>query len=457
MNKNQMNYYSDKQILVLGLAKSGTSVAKLLSRLGANVTVNDAKQEGECKEKNELEKLGIKVVCGGHPESLFDQHVDLVVKNPGIPYTIWPIQKAISLGIPVITEVEIAYQITQRPMIGITGSNGKTTTTTLIGEILKEANLNPIVAGNIGTVLSEQAEIAHSNEVLVAELSSFQLKGTIYFKPSIAILLNIYPSHLDYHQTMEDYIESKSKIFLRQTSEDYSVINADCDLCMNLKSNIKSQTYFFSTKGLVERGAMIKDKTIVWKEDNHVEEVIDIREIFLRGEHNLENILAAIVATKLYGAHFKDIKKVLKSFRGVEHRQEYVRKTDKGIIFYNDSKATNPTATINALKSFDEPIILIAGGLDRGIDFLDLVEPFKKHVKALITYGQSAEKIKKIGQLVGLQMNFTVDNVNTAVIEAERIASREDIVLLSPACASWDMFASFEERGRIFKEAVHRL
>jgi len=156
-------------------------------------------------------------------------------------------------------------------------------------------------------------------------------------------------------------------------------------------------------------------------------------------------------------SHFKDIKKVLKSFRGVEHRQEYVRKTDKGIIFYNDSKATNPTATINALKSFDEPIILIAGGLDRGIDFLDLVEPFKKHVKALITYGQSAEKIKKIGQLVGLQMNFTVDNVNTAVIEAERIASREDIVLLSPACASWDMFASFEERGRIFKEAVHRL
>ena len=457
MMNNLMEQYVNKQILVLGLAKSGTSIAKLLYRLGAKVTVNDAKVEEECKEKEELETMGIKVICGSHPESLFDSKIDLVVKNPGIPYSVPPIQKALSLGIPIVTEVEIAYKIASRPMIGITGSNGKTTTTTLIGEILKEANLHPVVAGNIGTVLSEQAAVVHSNEVLVAELSSFQLKGTIEFKPYIAVLLNIYPSHLDYHQTMEDYIMSKAKLFMQQTSEDYAVINADCTSCMDLQPSIRSNIYFFSTKNIVENGAFIKDQKIYWKDSNVLEEVIPVQEIFLRGEHNLENILAAVVASKLYGAKSEDIKKVLTTFKGVEHRLEFVRKSNNGVNYYNDSKATNPTATINALKAFHEPVILIAGGLDRGIDFHELIEPFKKHVKALITYGQSAEKINKIGQLIGLQSNITVDNVTTAVNEAEAIAEKNDTVLLSPACASWDMFTSFEERGRIFKEAVHRL
>jgi len=447
--------FRGKKIVVLGLAKSGTTIAKILHNLGANILVNDAKPEDKCPEKMELESLGIRVICGGHPDDLIDENVDMLVKNPGIPYSISPIKRAEELNIPIITEVELAYYFSKAKIIGITGSNGKTTTTTLIGEIIKEAGKSPIVAGNIGTVLSEKALTATEDEVLVSELSSFQLKGTIKFKPYIAILVNIYPAHLDYHQGIEDYIASKANIFKNQEETDYAVLNADCAECMNLVPAIRSQIYYFSTSRPVDRGAYIENGIIYWK-DQDLEEIMPIKELFLKGAH-LENALAAFIAVKLYGIEQEAIKVTLRSFKGVEHRVEYVLTTKNGVTFYNDSKATNPQATISALKSFEKPIILLAGGLDRGIDFEELVEPFSKHIKTLVTFGQTAEKLAKIANLAGIDQVVTVDNINDAVKKSFSIASDNDIVLLSPACASWDMFSSFEERGRIFKEAVHRL
>jgi len=447
--------YFGKEVVVLGLAKSGTAIAKVLHLLGAHVIVNEAKPEDQCPEKAELEALGIQVICGGHPEDLINEKIELVVKNPGIPYTIKPLLQAQSLNIPIITEVEIAYQLTKAPIIAVTGSNGKTTTTTLIGEILEKAGKSPIVAGNIGTVLSVKALTAKEQEVLVVELSSFQLKGTIDFRPFIAILLNIYPAHLDYHQTLEDYIASKQKIYTNQAASDYAVINAD-SISEKIIKTIPSQVYLFSTKNKVAKGAYIENQVIYFCDKEVREEIVSLSEIFLKGAH-LENVLAAVITAKLYGVEREVISEVLRSFKGVEHRLEHVLIAPNSITFYNDSKATNPTATITALQSFSKPVILIAGGLDRGIDFLELLDPLQKSVKGLITYGQTSEKLQKIGKLAGLQFVYPVDNIVEAVQLAYSQAEFGDTILLSPACASWDMFSSFEERGRIFKEAVHRL
>lgn len=445
--------FNGKKIVVLGLAKSGTSIAKILHYSGADVIVNDAKQADKCNEKDELENLGIKVICGGHPEDLIDANVDLLVKNPGIPYTIHPIKTAEDLNIPIITEVELAYQFSNAPIIGITGSNGKTTTTTLVGEIIKHAGLSPIVAGNIGTVLSEKALTATEDQVLVTELSSFQLKGTKKFRPHIAVLLNIYPAHLDYHQTIEDYITSKANLFKNQTSNDFSVLNADNEECMKIVPNIKSRTYLFSTKGPVDRGTFIENGRIYWKDEKKLVEILSVKDV----NSHLENVLASIIATHLFGVDFKTISNVIQNFKGVEHRLEFVHKTKNDITFYNDSKATNPQATITALKSIQEPIILLAGGLDRGIDFEELIDPLSSSVKTMITFGETAEKLSKIAKISGIQLIHTVDNVTNAVKLANSLAKEGDSILLSPACASWDMYSSFEERGRIFKEAVHRL
>lgn len=456
MFNNVRENYHGKKIVVLGLAKSGSAIAKILHSMGAEIVVNDAKVENKCVEKKELEELGIKVICGGHPIELIDNSVELVVKNPGIPYSLYVIQKALSMNIPVITEVEIAYQLSKAPIIGITGSNGKTTTTTLIGNIIEKANLHPVVAGNIGTVMSEQAQNISEKEVMVAELSSFQLKGTINFKPHIAVLLNIYPAHLDYHKSFTDYVLSKSKLFNNQDENDFAVINADCEESLKLIPSIKSEIYLFSTKGSssIERGAIIENEKIYWLNNGEKIEVMALSDA--KGTH-LENILATIIATRLYGADFNIIREEIKNFKGVEHRIEYVKTAENNVSFYNDSKATNPQATITALNNFDTPVILLAGGLDRGNDFKELIDSFKNRVKVLITIGESAEKLKSIGILAGIDSIYNADTINKAVQLAYSLADLDDTVLLSPACASWDMFSSFEERGRMFKEAVHMI
>lgn len=446
-----------KQIIVLGLAKSGFAVSKLMAKFGANVIVNDRLPEESLKNLDELRSLGVKVITGGHPDDLVHQGIDLIIKNPGIPYTADPIQKALQLGVPVITEVEFAYQISAAPIVGITGSNGKTTTTTLVGEILKQAGQHPIVAGNIGTVLCEQAETATSDNILVAELSSFQLKGTISFRPKVACLLNVTPAHLDYHKTWEDYFVSKEKLFANMQGKDIAVFNADNEACHVAAKHTNCTVLWFSRQREVEKGAFVKDGQLVFRNlQGKTEEIMPIHEIAIPGAHNLENVLAATAICKSLNSTNGAIREVLSTFTGVEHRLEFVAELN-GVKYYNDSKATNPQAANKALQSFKQPIVWIAGGLDRGIDFLDMIPFCKEHVKAIVSYGQTKEKFIELGKQSGLNQLFTVDNVSNAVLSASQMACPGDIVLLSPACASWDMYTSFEERGSIFKESVHKL
>ncbi len=452
-----MNMYQGQHAVVLGLAKSGVAVAKLLHRFGAKVIVNDKKPREEAVGADELEALGIPVITGGHPDDLIHPGVAVVVKNPGIPYEVKPVADALAAGIPVITEVELAYRLSQAPLIGITGSNGKTTTTTLVGLILKEAGIDAAVGGNIGTVLCELAEQVRPKQYLVAELSSFQLAGTVDFRPRIGALLNLYPAHLDYHHTMEEYLAAKWNMFTNQTADDYAVLPYDQAELRERGQSLPAQVYYFSRTQEVPQGAFVQDGRVVFRDGNgQIDVVMDVRDVALRGTHNLENALAAITIARLAKADFAAMARVLSRFQGVEHRLEYVD-TVNGVAFYNDSKATNPEAATRSITSFDRPVVLIAGGLDRGISFSELVPVFAEHVKAIVTYGQTADILLKRAAEAGISRRVRVDTVEKAVFAAARWAESGDVVLLSPACASWDMFPSFEVRGSMFKDSVHRL
>lgn len=451
-----MNSWKDRHVIVIGLAKSGVAVAKCLHRLGAKVTVNDQKPLEECPEAAELKELGIPVLCGGHPSDLITDEVDLVVKNPGIPYRIAPIQQAIQKNIPVITEVEVAGQLAKSKIVGITGSNGKTTTTTLVGKILEASHLPVYVAGNIGTALSEVVTQLKEDEWLVAELSSFQLKGTVHFHPHIAACLNVYPAHLDYHETLNDYWESKQRLFQNQTTEDFAILNLDNEICRRMAASVRSNVIGFSRTQEVERGAMIREGQIVVRLDGNEQVIMPVDQIVLPGEFNIENALAATAITICCGASPEAVREVLSTFRGVEHRLEYVKELD-GVAYYNDSKATNPQAATKAIQSFDHPLVWIAGGLDRGIDFSELVSVIKGRVKTLVAYGESAPILLERAKEAEIPERFQTKTIEEAVKIARRQAVPGDVVLLSPACASWDQHTSFEERGSIFKQAVHKL
>lgn len=461
--------YKDKQVVVLGLAKSGVAVAKLLDDAGAKVIVNDKKERSLCPEAEVLEARGIAVVCGKHPADLIHAEVELVVKNPGIPYFAEPVQKAIELGIEVVSEVEVAYHICKAPVIGITGSNGKTTTTTWVGKMLEAAALLPIVAGNIGRALCEAAEEATAANWMVVELSSFQLKGTTQFKPQIACLLNIYETHLDYHGSLDDYIASKAKLFANQTAEDVAILNWDDEACRQLIPAIQAKLIPFSMREALAVGVYLlkNDQNEEWvvfrNEAGLINWIAATSSLGIPGRHNIENALAASAIALSCGVSFAIIAKVLQEFRGVEHRLEFVS-TWGEVTFINGSKATNPAATIKDLEAFERPIVLIAGGLDRGMEYNELTPYFQQKLRALVTMGETREKLNQIAEQAGITFVRSVDNANSsaealteAVCIASELAQPGDIVLLSPACASWDMFVSYEERGRIFKQAVHNL
>ncbi|MEH7234865.1 UDP-N-acetylmuramoyl-L-alanine--D-glutamate ligase [Bacillus sp. JJ1562] len=448
--KNTMKF-TNKHILILGLAKSGFAAAKVLHELGARLTVNDQMSFEENEAAQEIEKMGIKIVCGGHPIEILDDHFDFIVKNPGIPYSNPLLVKAKEIGIPIITEVELAYHITPAEFIGITGSNGKTTTTTLIFEMLKQGEKSPLIAGNIGTVACDVAKGAKQENIIVTELSSFQLMGTEEFAPKIAVLLNIFDAHLDYHGTKEEYVKAKARIFENQTDEDYSVINIDDKDVVRGAECSRGRKIPFSTTSVLQTGAYIKDRAVYYDE----EKIIEIKDIVLPGVHNLENILAAVAVAKLVDTPNNAIIKVLTTFTGVKHRLQYVT----SIVnrkFYNDSKATNILATKKAISAFEQPVILLAGGLDRGNEFDDLV-PELSRVKAMVLFGQTAKKLERAGKLAGIENLKIVDNVEAAVKEAYNLSNEGDVILLSPACASWDQHKTFEERGDIFINAVHKL
>ena len=447
--------FKNKYVLILGLARSGSAAAIKLSNLGAHVTISDIKPRETFENTDVLESKGIKLVFEGHPLTLLD-NCDLLVLSPGIPSDIKIVTEAKKRNIPVISELELGYRFAASPIIAITGTNGKTTTTTLIGEILKNDGKRVAVAGNIGTPLVSEVEKTLENDYLVVEVSSFQLENILYFKPKISIILNITEDHLNRHKTFENYVNIKARIFENQTEEDYTILNYDDAVVRELARYAKSDVWFFSRKDVVRHGACIENDMIVIKNKGKTYPIAKVDEIGIKGSHNLENALAAACSTYLANSKVSSIAKTLKSFRGIEHRLEFVAEIN-GIKFINDSKATNPDAAQKAIEAVDGPIILIAGGYDKKSDYTDFVKSFDGKVKKLILIGETADAIENAAIKQGFLNVEKVNSLKEAVMCGYRAASCEDTVLLSPACASWDMFANFEERGRLFKEAVNSL
>ncbi|HFM6563300.1 TPA: UDP-N-acetylmuramoyl-L-alanine--D-glutamate ligase [Enterococcus faecium] len=450
----KISTYENKKVLVLGLAKSGVSAAKLLHELGALVTVNDGKPFDENPEAQELLSLGIKVITGSHPIELLDEEFSLMVKNPGIPYSHPLVAKAQEMGIPVITEVELAYEVAECPIIGITGTNGKTTTTTMTGLLLNAGADQGIarLAGNIGYPASGVAQEAKSEDKIVMELSSFQLMGITDFRPHIAVITNIYEAHIDYHGTRKEYVKAKWKLQKNMTEKDYLILNWNQSELQELAQRTKARVLPFSTKEVLEDGVYADDYSIYYKK----EKIMEISELGVPGKHNVENALAAISVAKLYGISNEAIRETLHFFHGVPHRTQYVGEI-QGRKFYNDSKATNILATKMALSGFEtSKVVLLAGGLDRGNTFDELI-PSLKGIKAMVVFGQTKEKLMDAGKKAGIETIVTADSVEQAVPLALENSTDGDVVLLSPANASWDQYPNFETRGNRFMEAVNRL
>ncbi|MBP2077548.1 UDP-N-acetylmuramoyl-L-alanine--D-glutamate ligase [Oceanobacillus polygoni] len=437
-------------IVVLGLARSGTAAAEALLANNKTIRVNDKQATEQDEVVIRLKEMGAEVVIGSHPISILDG-MDIVVKNPGISYDNPIVAEAMQRDIPIITEIELAYYLFDGPIIGVTGSNGKTTTTTLVTDMLKKSDRPVKVAGNIGIVATEAVQSMKEDEALVLELSSFQLQGTEKFRPTTAILLNIFEAHLDYHKTLGNYKQAKFNIFRNQTEDDYLIYNAEDKAIAEEVKDARAKLVPFSVQQKLETGAWIDDKYAYFKN----EKIIELSKIVLVGEHNLQNILAAIAAAKLNGATNEGICQVLTTFSGVEHRLQFVENVN-GRLFYNDSKATNILATQKALDSFKQPTILLAGGLDRGNAFTEL-QPHLKHVRAMVVFGQTASKLKQLAAEVGIKKVVESENVEDAVKAAYSISEENEIILLSPACASWDQYRTFEERGDMFVQAVHKL
>ncbi|HAQ2035357.1 TPA: UDP-N-acetylmuramoyl-L-alanine--D-glutamate ligase [Enterococcus faecium] len=450
----KISTYENKKVLVLGLAKSGVSAAKLLHELGALVTVNDGKPFDENPEAQELLSLGIKVITGSHPIELLDEEFSLMVKNPGIPYSHPLVAKAQEMGIPVITEVELAYEVAECPIIGITGTNGKTTTTTMTGLLLNAGADQGIarLAGNIGYPASGVAQEAKSEDKIVMELSSFQLMGITDFRPHIAVITNIYEAHIDYHGTRKEYVKAKWNLQKNMTEKDYLILNWNQSELQELAQRTKARVLPFSTKEVLEDGVYADDYSIYYKK----EKIMEISELGVPGKHNVENALAAISVAKLYGISNEAIRETLHFFHGVPHRTQYVGEI-QGRKFYNDSKATNILATKMALSGFEtSKVMLLAGGLDRGNTFDELI-PSLKGIKAMVVFGQTKEKLMDAGKKAGIETIVTADSVEQAVPLALENSTDGDVVLLSPANASWDQYPNFETRGNRFMEAVNRL
>lgn len=439
-----------QNVLVLGLAKSGFAAASTLLAHGRNVRVSDLNASNQEELVQILEQKGAQVKLGVQEVELLED-IDVLIKNPGIRYENVIVQTAMERNIPVLTEVELAGLLHKGTLIGITGSNGKTTTTTLAYEMLKESQVSTYVAGNIGTAASEVADRTTEDDRLVLELSSFQLQGIDQFRPNISVMLNIFEAHLDYHHSLENYEQAKANIFRNQDAGDYLVYNAEDERLRDIVKAAKATLVPFSGSRKLEDGAWY-DETHVYFKD---EPIAAMKDILLVGGHQLENILAAVAAAKLAGATNEGIQQVLKTFSGVEHRLQYIKHIN-GRAFYNDSKATNILATSKALSSFDQPTILLAGGLDRGNTFETLV-PFMEHVKALIVFGETAEKLRETAYMAGIELIEFAKDVKEAAEIAYRISESGDVILLSPACASWDQYRTFEERGDMFVEAVHTL
>ena len=447
-----------KNILLVGLAKTGVSTIKKLNKLGANVIVNDIKTKD--KLENIINDIGsldnVEYVLGKHIEDI--DNIDLTIVSPGVPLDLPFIENIRNKGIKIIGEVELAYKLSKNPtFIGITGTNGKTTTTTLVGEMFKKGNKDTYVVGNIGNPVIDTVDLTDENSYLVTELSSFQLESIEDFKPRVCTIINITEDHLNRHHTMENYINAKAMVFKNQDKNDFTILNYDDLTVRNLGKKSKGTVLYFSLKDEVKKGAYLdKDGNIVISIDSDKLTLMNKNELSLPGNHNLENAMAAILMAYVLGINTDVIIDTLRTFKGVEHRLEFVTNKD-GIMFVNDSKGTNPDSTIKAITSYERPIVLIAGGYEKQSDFTEMFEYARKNVKALVLLGQTADRIEIAAKKQGLNNIIKVKDMKEAVQKAYEIAESGDVVLLSPACASWDMYPNFEARGLDFKENIYNL
>ena len=443
----------NKRVLVVGLGKSGLSAAMFLRGLGARVTVSDTRSAiALAQEIPALLDAGIMVEAGGHGLLTFRRQ-DLIVVSPGVPLDTPEVKQVIGYGLPVIGELELASRYLKGGIIAVTGSNGKTTTTTLIGKIFSDAGVLTQVGGNIGLPVIELVSQSTDDTVNVLEVSSFQLETTEGFHPRIAVILNITPDHLDRHHSFEAYVAAKEKIFAQQTDNDALILNADDRTTQMCAAKSKSNVYWFSGTRVVRQGAFLRDGVVCWieKEGGKAEPILPVSEIPLKGSHNVENVLAAVCAARLSNVPAESIRKTVASFKAVEHRLEYVR-TLRGVEFYNDSKATNVDAAMKAVSSFAGCVHLILGGKDKDSDYSQMGELLGDRVKAVYTIGSAAEKIER--QLAGMVKIVSAGTLDRAVLEAAQTSLAGDVVLLAPACSSFDQFDNYEHRGRAFRQLV---
>ena len=443
----------NQRVLVVGLGKSGVASAFFLAERGARVAVSDAKSQEQLREEIPLLlDHGISVETGQHGERTFRDQ-DLIVVSPGVPFDVPQLVHARERGIPVIGEVELAARFLKGHIIAITGSNGKTTTTSLVGDIIAAGGRKVLVGGNIGTPAITFVDRATDDTWLVLEISSFQLETIDTFHPQIAVVLNVTPDHLDRHHTFANYVAAKARIFENQTGDDFAVLNADDEACRAMSKGLKTPTRWFSRQREVEHGAFVRSEQVVWRDPRGERAVMPLSELRLKGAHNVENVLAGVCVGMLAGVEPRQIRTAVANFKAVEHRLEYVA-TVHGVEYYNDSKATNVDATIKALESFAGGIHLILGGKDKGSDYTVLNDLLKQRVKRVYTIGAAAQKIES--QVRGVDV-VSAGTLEAAVRRAAESAQAGDIVLLAPACASFDQFSSYEHRGRIFKELVAQL
>lgn len=447
--------FQGKNYMIIGMARSGVASAKALKAVGASVFAYDAKTEEQLSDIIAEAKLYIDVFQLGQPSPNFDA-VDRVVVSPGVPLDLPFFSTIKELGIPMIGEIELAYELAKGEFVGITGTNGKTTTTSLLGEMYKAHAFDTRVVGNIGKPAVLEALTSTPETKFVTELSSFQLESIQTFRAKVATILNLTPDHLNRHKTMANYIDAKKRIFENQESSDFAVLNHRDPELLKIAPTLKAEVWWFSSVAPVSLGAYLQGEALMLQTHTKKIEVCQTKELLIFGEHNLENALAAIVMAFLGGVSLEAIRKALKTFKGVEHRIEYVT-TVLDRQFYNDSKATNPDAAIKAVKAMRQPTVLIAGGMDKGSTFETFFEAFTPLIEAVVVFGETKEAIKRCGNQLGYEAIYVVNDMEEAVEKAYELSVEGGAVLLSPACASWDMYPNFEIRGEHFKRCVHQL
>jgi UDP-N-acetylmuramoylalanine--D-glutamate ligase len=445
----------NKRVLVVGLGKSGLAAAHFLKARGARVTVSDARPATLIAELSDLLDQGFMVEAGSHGLLTFRRQ-DLIVVSPGVPMTTPELAQVRAMGAHIIGELELGAMFLQGQVVAITGSNGKTTTTSLVGKIFEDAGLPTLVGGNIGFPVTAMVEASTPETMNVIEVSSFQLETVEAFHPKIAVVLNLTPDHLDRHGTFENYASMKERIFAQQGVGDALLLNGDDAVVQGMAARAKSDVYWFSATKIVRRGTFVRDGVVMWleKEGGVSEPVMPVSEIHLRGAHNVENVLAAVCVARLAGVSAESVRASVAGFNAVEHRLEFVREL-AGVRYYNDSKATNVDATMKAVAAFGGGIWLILGGKDKDSDYRVLAPQLRERVKTVITIGSAAEKIER--QLSGVVKIEKAETMQRAVEFSQANASAGDTVLLAPACASFDQFKNYEERGRVFKELVQAL